>query len=82
MPTIDEAVSRLRDATRRQPIDWETIRTVTFGLDCDAKTKQEKAAVRQLKAASDAVTVGAAIVAIERVFLEDTPDINGWPRRF
>lgn len=78
--SIDGRIARIRQACAADPIDWNAIRGAAIGLDREAKTKDQKAAVQQLKDAADQRQILMAVGSIQRAFLQGKPDADGWPR--
>jgi hypothetical protein len=78
---VEAWLTRLRNGVNQAPIDWNAIRGASMSLDGEARTKDQKTAVEQLKRASEGSAVQRAVSAVERTFLDGKPGIDGWPRR-
>ena len=76
---VEAWLTRIRDAVNQAPIDWNAIRGASMSLDGEARTKEQKTAVEQLK--SEVSAVQRAVSAVEQTFLDGKPGIDGWPRK-
>jgi hypothetical protein len=79
--SVDGWLTRIGNTVAATPIDWSAIRCATTSLEGEARTKDQKAAVEELKRAAEGTTVQRAASAVERAFLDGKLGADGWPRK-
>jgi hypothetical protein len=82
MQSVETWIAEIGEGCHREPIDWNAIRGASMSLDAEARTKEQKFAVEQLKRSSNRPEVERALIGVQQAFLDGRPGADGWPRRF